>query len=42
MPEMDWEAVKTEYVTTNISKTKLAKLTEEQIAIAEQKGWNLA
>lgn len=25
MPEMDWEAIKTEYVTTNISKTKLAK-----------------
>lgn len=25
MPEMDWEAVKTEYVTTNISKTKLAE-----------------
>ena len=27
MPEMDWEAVKTEYVTTNISKTKLAENT---------------
>ncbi len=25
MPDFDWESIKTEYVTTNISKTKLAE-----------------